>query len=190
MIRKVVDKLSSDANLEVPLDAMTAVVRSLNGLMKSVQMDLLIDVNITNTTGTNLTNSSVADHELGVDSESGEVKPSVNSLATTLEGGSCPTDLFGEGEELAQVMSDAINKATLKVLSKQVPGESPLEVNFSPHVPLSISLSALLTLHASRSVRAGSTCSASGARSSAASCRCRAAPASICLPAWIHPGLR
>ena len=137
MIRTVVDTLSSNAALEVPVDAMTAVVRSLNGMLESVQLDLAIVVNITNTTGINTTNSSIADSELGVYNESGELESSVKSSTTTIEGGSCPTDLFDEGEELAQVMSDAINKATLKALSKHVPGESPLEVTFSSGVPLS-----------------------------------------------------
>jgi hypothetical protein len=138
MIRTVVDTLSSNAALEVPLDAMTAVVRSLNGMLESVQLDLAIVVNVTNSTGVNnLTNYSIADSNLGVYSESGELEPSVKSSTTTIEGGSCPTDLFDEGEELAQVMSDAINKATLKALSKHVPGESPLEVTFSSYGHLS-----------------------------------------------------
>jgi hypothetical protein len=137
MIRTVVDTLSSNAALEVPVDAMTAVVRSLNGMLESVQLDLAIVVNITNSTGINVTNSSNADSELGVYSESSEPESSVKSSTTTIEGGSCPTDLFDEGEELAQVMSDAINKATLKALFKHVPGESPLEVTFSIHVPSS-----------------------------------------------------
>jgi hypothetical protein len=137
MIRTVVKTISNNAALEIPLDAMTAVVRSLNGLLESMQQDLSIFVNSTNTTSANATNISFADGEQGTDSESGEPEPSVKSSTTTIEGGSCPTDLFDEGEELSQVMSDAINKATLKALSKHVPGESPLEVTFSFHVPLS-----------------------------------------------------
>jgi hypothetical protein len=140
MIRTVVNTLSSNAALEVPLDAMTAVVRSLNGMLESVQLDLAIVVNITNTTGINVNNSSTAGSELGVHSENGELESSVKSSTTTIEGGSCPTDLFDEGEELAQVMSDAINKAALKALVKHVPGESPLEVTFSTHATLSHSL--------------------------------------------------
>jgi hypothetical protein len=142
----VVDKVVDNAALEMPLDAMTAVVRSLNGMLKSVRLDLAIFVNSTNTTSTNnATNTSFADSEPSMDSESNEPQPSVKSSTTTIEGGPCPTDLFDEGEELAQVMSDAINKATLKALSKHVPGESPLEVTCSAHSPLSHSLS-LLTL--------------------------------------------
>jgi hypothetical protein len=137
MIRTVVDTLSKNEALEVPLDAMTAVVRGLNGMLESVQQDLAIFVNSTNSTSANATNTSYADSEQGTDSESGEPEPSVKSSTTTFEGGLCPTDLFDEGEELAQVMSDAINKATLKAISKHVPGESPLEVTFTPHVPLS-----------------------------------------------------
>jgi hypothetical protein len=65
MIRTVVDALSSNAALEVPLDAMTAVVRSLNGMLESVQLDLTIIVYDTNTTGiNNLTNYSIADSKL------------------------------------------------------------------------------------------------------------------------------
>jgi hypothetical protein len=137
MIRTVVDTLSSNVALEVPLDAMTAVVRSLNGMLESVQQDLAIVVNATNFTGINVINSRIADSELGAFSEDGELKPSVKSSTTTIEGESCPTDLFEEGEELAQVMSDAINKATLKALSKHVPGESPLEVSSTFHAPMS-----------------------------------------------------
>jgi hypothetical protein len=136
MIRTVVDKLSNNADLEVPLDAITAVVRGLNGMLESVQQDLAIFVNSSNTTSANATNTGFSDSEQGTDSESGEPEPSVKSSTTTIEGGSCPTDLFDEGEELAQVMSDAISKATLKALTKHVPGESPLEVTYSPHVPL------------------------------------------------------
>jgi hypothetical protein len=137
MIRTVVDTLSSNAALEVPVDAMAAVVRSLNGMLESVQLDLAIVVNFTNTTGINMTNSSIADSELGVYSKSSELESSVKSSTTTIDGGSCPTDLFDEGEELAQVMSDAVNKATRKALSKHVPGESPLEVTFSSHITVS-----------------------------------------------------
>jgi hypothetical protein len=102
-----------------------------------VQIDLAIFINSTNTTSTNSTNTSFADSEPSMDSESNEPQPSVKSSTTTIEGGAFPTDLFDEGEELAQVMSDAINKATLKALSKHVPGESPLEVTCSAHIPLS-----------------------------------------------------
>jgi hypothetical protein len=137
MIRTVVDTLSNNAALEVPLDAMTAVVRRLNGMLESVQQDLAIFVNSTNSTSANATNTRYADSEQGTDSERGEPEPSVKSSTTTIEGGLCPMDLFEEEEELAQVMSDAINKATLKAISKHVPGESPLEVTFTPHVPLS-----------------------------------------------------
>jgi hypothetical protein len=137
MIRTVVDTLSNNAALEVLLDAMTAVLHSLNGLLESMQQDLAIFINSTNTTSANATNTSFADSEQGTDSESCEPEPSVKSSTTTIDGGSCPTDLFEEGEELAQVMSNAINKATLKALSKHVPGESPLEVTFLSHVPFS-----------------------------------------------------
>jgi hypothetical protein len=135
MIRTVVDKLADNPDLEVPVDAMTAVVIGLNGMLESVQLDLAIVVNITNITGINVNNNSIAGSELGVYSESGEPEPSVKLSTTTIDGGSCPTDLFDEGEELAQVMSDAINKAALKALSKHVPGESGLEVHFSPTCP-------------------------------------------------------
>jgi hypothetical protein len=138
----VVDKLAANAALEVPLDAMTAVVRSLNGMLESVQLDLAIFVNSTNTTSTNnATNISFADSEPSMDSENNNPQPSVKSSTTTIEGGPCPTDLFNEGEELAQVMSDAINKATIKALSKHVPGESPLEVTCTAHAPNLHSLS-------------------------------------------------
>ena len=129
MIRTVVNTLASSPALEVPVDAMTAVVRGLNGMLESVQLDLAIVV--TGINSTNATNNSIVD---SVDSESDEPEPFVKSSSTTIEGGSCPTDLFDEGEELAQVMSDAINKAALKALSKHVPGESPLEVTCTSHV--------------------------------------------------------
>jgi hypothetical protein len=136
MIREVVDRLADNAALEVPVDAMTAVVRGLNGMLESVQLDLAIIVNNTNFTSTNVTNgtnTSFADSEPSAysDSDEDEPQPSVKSSTTTLEGGSCPTDLFDEGEELAQIMSDAITKAVLKMLSKHVPSESPLEVTYS-----------------------------------------------------------
>jgi hypothetical protein len=136
MIRTVVDTLADNPDLEVPVDAMTAVVIGLNGMLESLQLDLVVVVNITNTTGINVNNSIIAGSELGVYSESGEPEPSVKSSTRTIDGGSCPTDLFDEGEELAQVMSDAINKAALKALSKNVPGESSLEVTCSAHAPL------------------------------------------------------
>jgi hypothetical protein len=137
MIRTVVDTLSNNAALDVPLDAMTAVVRGLNGLLESVQQDLAIFVNSTNTTSANATNTSFADSEPGAASESDEPEQLVKSSTATIEGGLCPTNLFDEGEELAQVMSDAINKAALKALFKHVPGESPLEVTCSSYATLS-----------------------------------------------------
>ena len=140
MIRSVVDTLASNRALEVPVDAMTAVVRGLNGMLESVQLDLVIVVTTTNTTSINATNTSIADSEPSAGSDSDEPELSVKSSTTTKEGGICPTDLFEEGEELAQVMSDAIDKATLKALSKHVPGESPLEVACSSHAHLSRNL--------------------------------------------------
>jgi hypothetical protein len=136
MIRMVVDQLAANDKLEVPVDAMTAVVRGLNGMLESVQLDLVIAVNNTIFTSTNATNTSFADSELSEYSESDEPEASVKSSTTTIEGGSCPTDLFDESEELAQVISDAINKAALKAISKHVPGESPLEVICLDHATL------------------------------------------------------
>ena len=130
MIRSIVDTLATNAALEVPVDAITAVVVGLNGLLESLQLDSAIVV-------INATNTSIADSELGADSECGKLKPSIKSSSTTIEGGVCPMDLFDEGEELAKIMVDAIDDAVLKALFKHVPGESPLEVTFSSHVPLS-----------------------------------------------------
>jgi hypothetical protein len=140
MIRTVVDRMADNAALEVPVDAMTAVVRGLNGMLESVQLDLTIAVNNTNftsTNATNATNTSFVSSELSEYSESDELEVSVKLSTTTIEGRSCPTDLFDEGEELAQVMSDAINKAALKAISKHVPGESPLEVTCPAQTALS-----------------------------------------------------
>jgi hypothetical protein len=133
MIRTIVDTLADNAALEVPVDAMTAMLCGLNGMLESVHLDLAIVVNSTNITSTDANDNGFPD------SESDKPELSVKSSTRTIEGGLCPTDLFDEGEELAQIMSDSINKATLKALSKHVPGESPLEVPFSLHVPLSCS---------------------------------------------------
>lgn len=115
----------------MPVDAMTAVIRGLYGMLESVRMNLAIVVDSTNATSPNSNNTSIADGEFGSDSESDEPELSIMSFTTTLEGDSCPTSLFDEGEELALVMSDAINKAALKALAKHVPGESPLTVTCS-----------------------------------------------------------
>ena len=133
MIRTVVDTLASNPALDVPVDAMTGVVRGLNGVLESVQLDLVIIVTSINTTSTNTTNTSIADSEPSAGRDTNEPEPSVESSTTTIEGGSCPTDLFDEGEELAQIMRDAIDKTALKALSKHVPGESALEVTCSSH---------------------------------------------------------
>jgi hypothetical protein len=81
--------------------------------------------------------TSNADSEVGANIEVDEPAPSVLSSTKTFEGGSCPTDLFDEGEELAQIMNYAIKKAALKALSKHVPGESPLKVLCSAFAPQS-----------------------------------------------------
>jgi hypothetical protein len=47
----------------------------------------------------------------------------------TADGSACPLSLFDEGAELAKVMGDAIRKAALKAIAKNVPGERPLEVS-------------------------------------------------------------
>jgi hypothetical protein len=132
MIRSVVDRLADNAALEVPVDAITAVARGLNGLLESMQLDLISSPNATDTN-----TSSIVRGEQSMGSESDDPEPSVKSSTTSIGGGVCPTDLFEEGEELAQVMSDAIKKAALKAISEHVPGESPLEVASPFRAPLS-----------------------------------------------------
>jgi hypothetical protein len=140
MIRTIVDSLASKPALEVPVDAMTAVVRGLNGMLESVQLDLIIPRNITDTTVTNATNATNATDATNATSATSlaeessargslESGPSVKSEATTADGSACPSSLFDEGAELAEVMGDAIRKALLKAIANNVPGERPLVVS-------------------------------------------------------------
>ena len=128
LIRAVVASIASNPALEVPIDAMTAVVRSLSGLINSVQVDLAISdasrtANATNATSTSNTTDAldVADGDVGSDK-------TVNTAATTIDGEVCPTDLLGEAEESAIILGDAISKAALEVINQSVAGEAPLEV--------------------------------------------------------------
>jgi hypothetical protein len=100
-----------------------------------MQLDLITSPNATDTNATSITGGKQS-----TGSESDEPEPSVKSSTTSIGGGVCPTDLFEEGEELAQVMSDAIKKAALKAISEHVPGESPLKVTSHFCAPRSRSL--------------------------------------------------